>query len=137
VCRERSGQPYPNVNIKGSAIDRRPEERIQSVLTYVKQRKRNRIPLGDVSCVIDVQMIPAVVSGQQLCGVARVVHRFVEIDHAIEFTAAADPSIDFLTDFFPSRECKSGRRKDRGRSRARTVESLCRWLGFLSCERVL
>ena len=46
----------------------------------MKQRKRNRIPLGDVSCVIDVQMIPAVVIGQQLCGVARVVHRFVEID---------------------------------------------------------
>ena len=47
-----------------------------------------------------MQMIPAVVSGQQLCGVARVVHPFVEIDHAIEFTAAADPGVDFLTDFF-------------------------------------
>ena len=65
----------------------------------MKQRKRNRIPLGDVSCVIDVQMIPAVVIGQQLCGVSRVVHRFVEIDHAIELTAAADPGVDFLTDF--------------------------------------
>jgi len=62
----------------------------------MKQRKRNRIPLGDVSCVIDVQMIPAVVIGQQLYGVARVVHRFVEIDHAIEFTAAADLDPDFL-----------------------------------------
>src|SRR5215472_8373541 len=45
-------------------------------------------------------MVSTVVSGQNLRRMARVTYCFVEIDHSIEFAAAANPSVDFLADLF-------------------------------------
>src|SRR5215471_14807043 len=45
-------------------------------------------------------MVSAIVSGQQLCRMAGVAHGLVKIDHSIEFTAAANPGINFLADLF-------------------------------------
>ena len=80
-----------------------------------EQRKRNRIPLGNVSCIVDVQMISAVVSRQQLRGVAWVAHDFVEIDHSVEFAAAADPGVDLLTNLFILGSVKADRGLTEGR----------------------
>src|SRR5215472_980696 len=65
-----------------------------------EQLERNRIPLGDVSRVVDMQMVSAVVGGRELREVARVTHRFVEIDQPIKFTAAVDPGVDLLAHAF-------------------------------------
>ena len=66
-----------------------------------QQRKGNRIPRGDVTCVIGMQMVSAVVNGEQSGWVARVPQNHVEIEDIIEFTPAAYPVVDLLThDFF-------------------------------------
>src|SRR5262249_59422084 len=60
-------------------------------------------------------MISAVVRRQQPRGLARVSQDLVKIDHRIEFTAAADPGIDLLTNefFLWGVEADSGRVKGR------------------------
>jgi len=45
-------------------------------------------------------MVAAVVGGQQFGEVVRVTHRRVEIDHAVKFTAAADPGVDLFSQAF-------------------------------------
>src|SRR5690349_1698369 len=45
-----------------------------------------------------MQMVAAIVSGQDLCGVAGVANSFVKIDDAVKFAAGADPGVDFLAD---------------------------------------
>lgn len=52
-------------------------------------------------------MVAAVVSGQNLCRVARVAYGLVEIDYSIEFAAAANPSVDLLADSFLLRTVKA------------------------------
>src|SRR5437868_8132208 len=47
-----------------------------------------------------MQMVSAVVSREQLRGVARVSHNLVEINHCIEFSAVADPSVHLLPHLF-------------------------------------
>lgn len=47
-----------------------------------------------------MQMVSAVVAGKQLRGVTRIAHSLVEINHSIEFTAAANPGVDLLTNRF-------------------------------------
>ena len=65
------------------------------------QRKGNRIPRGDVTCIVGMQMVSAVVNREQSRWVARVLQNHVEIEDIIEFTAAAYPVVDLLThDFF-------------------------------------
>jgi hypothetical protein len=41
-------------------------------LVAFEQREGNGIPLGDATCIIGMQVVSAVVSGKQLCGVAGV-----------------------------------------------------------------
>ena len=64
----------------------------------MKQIEGDDVALGDVASVVDVQVIAAVVSGQDLRGVVRVADGFVKIDDAVEFAAGADPGVDFLAD---------------------------------------
>src|SRR5215472_4443009 len=45
-------------------------------------------------------MIPAIVSRQQLCGMAGITHRRIEVNHTIELTLATNPVVDFLTHLF-------------------------------------
>src|SRR5690348_12333676 len=67
-------------------------------LATAENLKGDGVALGDVAGVVDVQVVAAVVSGQDLRGVVRVADGFVKIDYAIEFAARADPSVDFLAD---------------------------------------
>src|SRR5216684_6104795 len=83
-----------------------------------EQRKGNRIPLGGATGIIGMQMVSAVVNSQQSRGVARVLQDLVEIDHSIEFSAAAHPGVDFLTHAFFLGSIKSVR----GRSEKRALE---------------
>src|SRR4051812_24739420 len=88
----------------------------------LEQRDRNRVALSDVSCIVDVQMVSAVIAGEQPRGTARVSHHRVEIDHSIEFSAAPDPGVNPLTyPFFLGR-----RKADERRREDRTLE---RWNG--------
>src|SRR5579872_6468600 len=50
-----------------------------------------------------MQVIAAVVRGQQTVRIARVAHRCVEIDDCVERPAAPNPLVDGLTRRFPSR----------------------------------
>src|SRR5215472_132299 len=77
-----------------------PNNESAAGLTIFEQLERNRLPLGNISRVIDMQMVAAVVGGRQFGEVARVTHRFVEIDHSIKFTAAADPGVDLFSHAF-------------------------------------
>jgi len=54
----------------------------------------NRICLGAGARIGGMQMVSAVVYREQLRGVARVTQNRIEIDDAVEFTAAEDPSVD-------------------------------------------
>src|ERR1700730_8753657 len=81
-----------------------------------QQRKGNRIPRGDVTCIIGMQMVSAVVNREQSRGVARVPQNHVEIENIIEFSAAAYPVVDLLPHDFFLGTIKG----DRGRSFERT-----------------
>jgi hypothetical protein len=56
-----------------------------------------------------MKMVSAVVTREQLRGVARVTQNRIEIDDAVESTAAEDPSVDLLSHalFFASVESVS------------------------------
>src|SRR6266700_6069998 len=69
-----------------------------SRLATLEQGQGDGVGLGDVAGVVYVQVVAAVVSGQDLCGTVRVADGFVKIDYAIEFAAGADPSVDVLAD---------------------------------------
>lgn len=56
-----------------------------------EQSPGNHVRLGDIACVIHMQMIAADESRQYLCGVARVADGLVEVDHAIEIAWTANP----------------------------------------------
>src|SRR5260370_11813305 len=85
-----------------------------------EQRKGNRIPLGGATGIIGMQMVSAVVNSQQSRGVVRVLQDLVEIDHSIEFSAAAHPGVDLLTHAFFVGSIKG----DRGRSEKRVLARL-------------
>src|SRR5438067_2676120 len=80
----------------------------------LEQCDGNRVALSDVSCVVDVQMVSAVIAVEQPRGAARVSHRRIEIDHGIEFTAATDPRVELFTHalFLGSEEVDVRRRED-------------------------
>lgn len=65
-------------------------------LATLKQREGDDVALGDVAGVVDVQVVAAVVGGQDLRGVVGVTDGLVEIDDAIEFAAGANPGVHFL-----------------------------------------
>ena len=62
-----------------------------------------------------MQVVSAVVTREQLRGVARVPQNQVEIDHSIEFGAAQDPVVNLLTCGFPfgsiKSDCRFGERR--------------------------
>src|SRR5205085_649221 len=64
---------------------------------------------------IGMQMVSAVVSREQLRGVARVSHNLVEINHCIEFSAVADPSVHLLPHLFFLRSGKADQRRTEDR----------------------
>src|SRR5258707_716289 len=63
-------------------------------------------------------MVSAVVNSEQPRRVARVSQDLVEIDHSIEFSAAAHPGVDLLTHAFFLGSIKG----DQGRSEKRVLE---------------
>src|SRR5437016_4093371 len=65
-----------------------------------EQLKGNRVAFGNVTCVVDMQMVSAVEAGQYLHRAIRITHSGVEIDHAIEFTAVANPRVDLPPHLF-------------------------------------
>ena len=65
-----------------------------------QQSKGNRIPRGYVTCIVGMQMVSTVVNGEQSRWVVRVAQNQVKIEDIIEFTAAAYPVVDPLTDDF-------------------------------------
>ena|SRR5438045_1719610 len=65
-----------------------------------EQYQRNRVPLRDVTCVVDMQMISAVEAWQYLRRVIWIAYGGVEIDHAVEFAAVADPRVNLLPYLF-------------------------------------
>jgi hypothetical protein len=66
-----------------------------------EQGKGNR-RRRDVTCIIRVQMVSAVVKREESRRVTRIPHNRVEIDHGIEFGAAQHPLTDLLTNHFLS-----------------------------------
>src|SRR5581483_242897 len=77
-----------------------PSRRKLETLMTFEERQRNRISFRTAARIIGMQMVAAVVTRQQLCGVARVPQNGIEIDHPIEFTALENPLVDLPTHAF-------------------------------------
>src|SRR6476660_7117054 len=73
-----------------------------------------------------MQVVSAVVTREQLRGAARVQQNRVEIDRAVEFTAAKDPGVDLLAHAFFLGSVKSDRRRRRPQIQKRVFEW---WVG--------
>src|SRR5438270_2444867 len=82
---------------------------------FLEQCERNGGALSHVSCIIDMQVVAAVIAGEQSRRVARVSHHRVEIDHGIEFSPAANPGVELEAHafFLGRRKADQRRRKDR------------------------
>jgi hypothetical protein len=73
----------------------------------MKQLQRNGVRLCDVSCVIDMKMVTAIVCRYNLCRMVRIAHGRVEIDHSIECTAVTHPGVNLLSFLFLFRTVKA------------------------------
>src|ERR1041384_2304157 len=76
------------------------------------------MPLRDVTCVVDVQMVAAVIGRKDARGLARVAHGRVEVDHAVELTARTNPSVHLPSHLLLLRRGKA----DGRRTKERTLE---------------
>src|SRR5262249_29757112 len=72
-----------------------------------KERKRDGSALGDISRVIDMQMVAAVIARRDSRRTIGIAQHLIEIDHSIEQGALADPRVNLLTHLFFFRAVKA------------------------------